>query len=208
MTQKGQPLSLIDWVTEESNLFENSPPLIAVVGTCMDTGKTTTICQIVKYFKQKCLKIAYGKLTGVAFQGDLLKVKDFGADKVLSFVDGGLPSTCGNPARVTKVTLGLLKKLNQINPDLIIVEFGASIWGEYNVATLLGNPEIRHHIKATILAASDSVAAWGAKEILHQYSITISLIIGPNDLRLSCGNIILHMESIANRLKPLSVITV
>lgn len=83
-----------------------------------------------------------------AYKGDLLKVKDFGVDKVLSFVDGGLPSTCGDPDRVTKVALGLLKKLNQINPDLIIVELGASILGEYNVTTLLGNPEIRHQIKA------------------------------------------------------------
>jgi hypothetical protein len=179
LTQKGQSLSLIDLVTEEPNLLDNSAPIIAVVGTCMDTGKTTAICQIVKYFKQKGLKIAYGKLTGVAFQGDLLKVNDFGADKVLSFVDGGLPSTCGEPSQVTKVTIGLLKKLNQINPDLIIAEFGASILGEYNVTTLLGNPEIRHHIKATVLAASDTVAAWGGKEILDQYGITISLITGP-----------------------------
>lgn len=179
LTQKGKPLNLIDSVTEGSNLWGNSAPLIAVVGTCMNTGKTTTICKIVKYFKQKGLKIAYAKLTGIAYQGELLKVKDFGADETLNFVDGGLPSTCGDPSQSTKVAIGLLKKLNQTNPDLIIAEFGASILGEYNVSTLLENLEIRQQIKATILAANDSVAAWGAKEILHQHGMTISLITGP-----------------------------
>lgn len=179
LTQKGNPISLIDSVTEESNLLGNIAPLIAVVGTCMNTGKTTTVCQIVKYFKQKSLKIAYVKLTGIASQRELLKVKDFGSDEILDFVDGGLPSTCCDPSQATKVAIGLLKKINGTNPDLIIAEFGASIFGEYNVSSLLGNLEIQQQIKATVLAASDSVAAWGAKEILHQHGIDISLITGP-----------------------------
>lgn len=175
----GKPLNLraagISW----QNNLPKSVPLIAVLATAMSSGKTTSSCQIAKHFTAKGFNVAYGKLTGVAYQGDPYKVADFGAKTVMNFVDGGLPSTCGEPESVSQMALGVLTALNQTNPDFIIVEFGASILGEYNVSHLLKEADIKQHIQATVLAANDKISAWGAQRLLQELDIPISLITGP-----------------------------
>ena len=74
-----------------------SAPIVAVLATCMDSGKTSLICKLADYFHDKDLTIAGAKLTGVAFMQDPYKMKDAGISTVMDFVDAGLPSTCGTP---------------------------------------------------------------------------------------------------------------
>lgn len=179
VVHRGTQLNIKDVAIEWREDLDTSAPIIAVVGTCMDIGKTTVICKLAKHFKSRGLKVAVAKLTGVAFTQDLWKMKDSGADPVLDFVDGGLPSTCGDTGNVIKAALGILAEINQSSPDVIIAEFGDGIIGEYNVEYLLRHPDIRKHVQAVIVGSSDLVAAWGAKEILQQYGVSITLITGP-----------------------------
>ncbi|MEM7067008.1 MAG: hypothetical protein AAF572_28070 [Cyanobacteria bacterium P01_B01_bin.77] len=179
IVREGIPLNLRDAAIPWRDTLPTSVPLIAVLATAMDTGKTTVSRKIVTHFKTQGLKVAYTKLTGLAYQGELFKVKDFGADPVLECADGGLPSTCGDPTQVAQMALGLLFETNRSQPDLIIAEFGAGILGEYNVMHLLKEPDLRAHIKATVVAANDAVSAWGAKELLDRLGLPITLITGP-----------------------------
>lgn len=179
VVREGKQLNIRDAAVEWQDKLETSAPIVAVVGTCMDVGKTTAICKLVRYFKRKGLKVAAAKLAGVAFSQDPLKITDAGANPVLDFVDGGLPSTCGDLDNVIRAALGVLKQINESAPDLIIAEFGDGIIGEYNVEHMLRHPDIQKHIRATIVAAGDIVAAWGAREIMNQYGLPITLITGP-----------------------------
>lgn len=179
VVNQDKQLNIRDVALEWREGLETSSPLVAVVGTCMDIGKTTVICKLAHHFRSRGLKVAVAKLTGVAFTQDLWKIRDSGADPVLDFVDGGLPSTCGDPGNVIKVAFGILTEINRSSPDVIIAEFGDGIIGEYNVEHLLRHPDIRKHIQAVIVGSSDMVAAWGAKEILKQYGVSITLITGP-----------------------------
>jgi methylmalonyl-CoA mutase cobalamin-binding subunit len=175
----GKQLNMKDVAVPKRQLLENSAPIIGVVGTCMNIGKTTTICKLIKHFKARGLQVAGVKLSGVASTQDLDKIRDAGAYPVLGFMDGGLPSTCNDAKEVVEAALGIIHEVNQSQPDLIIAEFGDGILGEYNVGQLISNPEIQQHISSFIVGAGDLVSAWGAKEIMQQYGAAVTLITGP-----------------------------
>jgi hypothetical protein len=175
----GKQLHMKDAAIPRRQTLEKSAPIIAVVGTCMNIGKTTTICKLIKHFKAQGQRIAGVKLAGVASTQDLDKISDAGASPVLGFMDAGLPSTCNNPQEVVEVAMGILHEVNKNNPDVIIAEFGDGILGEYNVGQIIRHPEIKRHVCAFIVGAPDFVAAWGAKEIMQKYGAQVTLITGP-----------------------------
>lgn len=177
--EQGKPLNTKNFGIASAQSLPVSAPIIGVVGTSMNIGKTTTICKLIKHFKGQGLKIAGVKLSGVASVQDLDKISDAGAWPVYGFNDAGLPSTCGDAQQAVAVALGILAEANKSQPDVIIAEFGDGIIGEYNVTHMLRSLEIQQHISSFIVGAGDLVAAWGAKELLTQYGITITLITGP-----------------------------
>jgi hypothetical protein len=175
----GKQLNMKDVAIPKRRSLENCAPIVGVVGTCMNIGKTTTICKLIKHFKAKGLKVAGVKLSGVASTQDLDKLRDAGASPVLGFMDGGLPSTCNDTHEVIEVALGIIHAVNQSQPDLIIAELGDGILGEYNVGNIISCPQIQQHISSFIVGAGDLVSAWGAKEIMQQYGVDVTLITGP-----------------------------
>lgn len=154
-------------------------PVICVAGTATNTGKSTTVTKVVQHFKSKGQKVACAKLTGFALLKEIRKLSSTDADLVLGFMDAGLPSTCGDATEVVEVALGILHELNQIRPDVIVVEFGASFLGLYNTESVLCLPEFKKHIASMIMSASDPVAAWGAKQIMDSWGIDIAAFTGP-----------------------------
>jgi len=179
IVSNGKQLNTKDVTIPRRQTLEKSAPIIGVVGTCMNIGKTTAICKLIKHFKLQGLQVAGVKLSGVASTQDLDKVSDAGASPVLGFMDAGLPSTCNDATEVVEVALGILHEINQSQPDVIIAEFGDGILGEYHVGEIIRNQEIQQHVCAFLVAAADLVAAWGAKEIMQQYGVQVTLITGP-----------------------------
>jgi hypothetical protein len=173
-----QPANIKDYSLPRATSLPTSAPIIGVVGTCMNIGKTTTICKMIRHFKRQGLKVAGVKLSGVASTQDLDTIADAGADPVLGFMDAGLPSTCMDANEAIEVALGVLQAANTSNPDLIVAEFGDGILGEYHVGDMLRSPEIQKHISSFIVGTSDFVGAWGAKQIMQQYGLNITLITG------------------------------
>lgn len=176
---EGKQVNIKDVAIERRQRLEHSVPIVGVIGTSMSIGKTTAICKLIQHFRRRGLKVASAKLSGIASTQDPDKVSDAGAYPALSFMDAGLPSTCGDAQEVVEVALGLLYEANSKQPDLIIAEFGDGILGEYHVDLLLVQPDIQRHICSFLVAAGDFVAAWGAKELLRRYGITITAITGP-----------------------------
>jgi hypothetical protein len=175
----GKQINTKDVAIPRRQTLEKSAPIIGVVGTCMNIGKTTAICKLIKHFKLQGLKVAGVKLSGVASTQDLDKISDAGASPVIGFMDAGLPSTCNDATEVVEVALGILHEVNQSQPDLIIAEFGDGILGEYHVGEIIRCPEIQQHVCAFIVGAPDLVAAWGAREIMREYGVEVTLITGP-----------------------------
>ncbi len=125
-------------------------------------------------------KIAAGKLTGFSYTGDLYRLRDCGANPVLDFVDMGMPSTCnGQPERVLASAINLLNHLKLSKPDLIVLEFGDSLLGEYHVADVLQKLNKEQTIDIVVLAAYDFCGIRGAESILNELGVSIDLITGP-----------------------------
>ncbi|HYK41957.1 MAG TPA: hypothetical protein VE007_06155 [Thermoanaerobaculia bacterium] len=154
------------------------PPLVVVAGTCMSAGKTAAASEIVKRFAQAGHRVAAAKLSGVACLKDTLDMEDHGAFATLSFLDCGLPSTA-HVKDLAPYARSILADLAAQKPDVIVVELGDGILGDYRVGTFFGDPELVGATKAVVMCANDLVAAWGAQKLMEQWGIPITIVSGP-----------------------------
>jgi hypothetical protein len=154
------------------------PPLVVVAGTCMSAGKTVAASEIVKRFAQSGARVAAAKLSGVAALKDTLDMEDHGAFATLSFLDCGLPST----ARVSDLApyaRAILAELAARHPDVIVLELGDGILGDYHVNSFFEHDDLVRATKAVVMCANDLVAAWGAKRLMEEWRIPITVVSGP-----------------------------
>lgn len=154
------------------------PPLVVVAGTCMSAGKTGAASELVKRFAQSGRRVAAAKLSGVAALRDTLDMEDHGAFATLSFLDCGLPST----ARVKDLApfaRAILAELAAKKPDVIVLELGDGILGDYHVGSFFEHPDLVQATKAVVMCANDLVAAWGAQKLMAQWKIPITVVSGP-----------------------------
>lgn len=178
LAEDGHPLSIKKGAVPHQTDLPTSAPIIAVLGTSMDSGKTTAAIELIKSLTARGLKVAGAKMTGVAFMQDPLKLQDAGAWPVMDFLDAGLPSTCSAPSEALGATLGVLAEINKSNPDVIVIEFGDGILGEYNVGHILNSQALTQHVVASIVAAGDLVGVWGAQKLLADYGLPVTIITG------------------------------
>ncbi len=177
--QAGQPRNLAQHAVPWQTTLGTCAPLILVSGTCMNAGKTTAACEIIRILKGRGYRLAGAKVTGVATQRDLLQMQDHGVLTALSFSDAGLPSTTHTDTCVVPAAKGILAALSATQPDAIIVEFGDGIMGHYGVDLLLRDRELMSHVAAHVLCANDLVAAWGGLRFLGDMGLTVDCISGP-----------------------------
>jgi hypothetical protein len=175
----GKPANLLRYAVPRKASLPKSAPLVLVSGTCMNAGKTTAACEIIRVLTGRGYQLAGAKLAGVATQRDLLNMQDYGASAAMSFSDAGLPSTTHTDDCVVPAAKGILAALNGLDPDAIVVEFGDGIMGHYGVDLLLVDRELMSHVKAHVLCANDLVAAWGGLLFMGQFGLQVDCITGP-----------------------------
>jgi hypothetical protein len=168
----GEPLDLA------AKLDTGGVPVVALVGSCMNCGKTAAACTLVRHLSHGGLTVDGFKATGVSLRRDVLAMEDAGARSTAIFTDLGVVST--GPANAPAVTRTLLSRLAAKRPDAIVVELGDGLLGAYGVAAILEDPAIRSAFTAVVLAANDPVAAWGGVRMLReQFGIEPAAVTGP-----------------------------
>lgn len=174
----GVPATITTGAVPWADSLEKSVPIIYVSGTCMNAGKTYACGEIIRYLAKKGHRVCAAKLTGVSLLRDTLSMMDRGALKSLSFTDAGVVSTTG--AVSVPVAKGLVNALNKEEPDVLVIELGDGILGEYGVQEILHDDELMGAAAANVLCANDPVAAWGAVELFHnRFKRTVDVISGP-----------------------------
>src|SRR5690242_6167042 len=73
------------------------PDVLLVVGSGMNSGKTTVVRQILRSLSARGVRVAGCKLTGSASPRDLYEMQATGAVFATDFSDYGFPSTYGEP---------------------------------------------------------------------------------------------------------------
>lgn len=162
----------------KARLDAGGVPVVALVGSCMNCGKTAAACTLVRHLSHGGLTVDGFKATGVSLRRDVLAMEDAGARSTAIFTDLGVVST--GPANAPAVTRTLLSRLAAKRPDAIVVELGDGLLGAYGVAAILEDPAIRSAFTAVVLAANDPVAAWGGVRMLReQFGIEPAAVTGP-----------------------------
>ncbi|HXK58570.1 MAG TPA: hypothetical protein PLP42_01630 [Acidobacteriota bacterium] len=165
----GRPLNLRDHALPLVDAPMPSIPVILVMGTCMNAGKTTVCKQILRMFSEKGFTVHAGKVAGVACLQDTQGMKAAGAKKALSFLDFGLPSTTEVDS-VVPVARSMVHYLAEGKPDFILLEMGDGILGGYQVASVFENTEFMDASLCTILCANDLMGVWGAIRWMGEHS--------------------------------------
>ena len=163
---------------EAAVLDTQGVPVIALAGTCMDSGKTAAACAIVGRLRHRGLHVAACKATGVSLRRDILTMEDAGASDTMIFSDLGVVTTTAENGPA--LTRSLLSGLAKLEPDVIVLELGDGLLGAYGVEAILSDELIREAFTAVILCANDPVSAWGGARILRDnFSIEPAVVTGP-----------------------------
>ncbi len=153
-------------------------PVVYVVGTCMNAGKTYASCALVRRLMQAGYRVGGAKLTGVSLMRDTLSMRDSGAEVVMDFTDAG--TVCTSPKSAAWVTRIILSELAASEVDVIVAETGDGIMGEYGVQAILGDPALRELGAAWVLCANDPVgASGGVRHLREAYGIQADVVSGP-----------------------------
>lgn len=174
----GKPANISQNAIPTRDSLGPCPPLVVIAGTCMSAGKTAAASEIVKRFAAGGHRVAAAKLSGVACLKDTLDMEDHGAFATLSFLDCGLPSTA-HVRDLAPYARAILADLAAKKPDVIVVELGDGILGDYRVGTFFDDPDLVRATKAVVMCANDLVAAWGAQKLMEQWKIPITIVSGP-----------------------------
>lgn len=153
-------------------------PVVLVAGTCMNCGKTTAACQLIRELALRGKAVGGCKLTGVSLRRDALQMLDYGARWAVTFTDAGIVST--TPDTAVAVARALLAHLGRAGAEVIVAELGDGILGEYGVAQILADREVTSRAAAVVLAANDPVGTWGAQQLLREnFGLDIDAVTGP-----------------------------
>ena len=153
-------------------------PVVALAGTCMNSGKTMAACAVIGRLRHTGHVVDAFKATGVSLRRDVLAMEDAGARNTATFTDFGVVST--GPANAPDLARTMLRRLAADRPDAIVFELGDGILGAYGVEAILRDDAVRSSISCLLLCASDPVAAWGGVELLErEFEMSPALITGP-----------------------------
>lgn len=135
------------------------PPTLVVVGTSMNSGKTTTVASLVHGLSRAGLRVGAAKVTGTAAGGDPWLFRDSGAVAVLDFTDAGMATTFRIPLdRLISGAQLLHGHLMARGVDVIVLEIADGLL-QPETAQLLDRPEIRRLTSGVLFAAADSSGA-------------------------------------------------
>jgi len=174
----GVPASIQAYALDASPMPTHLPPIVALVGTSMDTGKTTASSALVSILSDQGFRVACGKLTGVSLRRDMLMQEDNGAFLTANFTDFGLVTSSEETA--VGAAHSLISYLCDHSPDIIVLELGDGLFGPYGVRALLADAPFRAAIRSFVLCAHDPVGAWGAvRDLDESFGLRPAMVTGP-----------------------------
>src|ERR1041384_2332931 len=175
--EAGRVMNIADAALPPRTTLGDTAPIVMIAGTSMNSGKTYAAAELIKQATRAGLRVAAAKLSGVACLRDTLNMADHGAVTTASFLDCGLPSTV-DVSDLAPTAKAIIARLNEVNPDLIVIELGDGILGGYSVETVFADAELLDATAALVFCASDYVGAWGGIELLRQRGVDVDVISG------------------------------
>ncbi|MBN8874621.1 MAG: hypothetical protein J0H67_17425 [Rhodospirillales bacterium] len=176
----GLPLSLARFTLPPASPVTTPPPVFLVLGTASEVGKTTAALGLLRALRRSAQeRVLALKATGTSSVTELHSYQDLGAWPCLDAVDFGLPTTYpSDRAGIEPFFAGMLAWCLAQPVDAVLIECGGDLLGA-NVPAFL---QVLRGVVAeprVVLAAADSLAAFGAKSVLAEFGLTPILLTGP-----------------------------
>jgi hypothetical protein len=173
----GRALNLADFAAAAPSRLRPAR-VIAVVGSSMNAGKTTTVAGLVHGLTRAGFRVGAAKLTGTGSGGDLWSMRDAGAVLAVDFTDAGHASTFGvAPEDLGQVTQALLARLAEAETDIAVVEIADGLL-QSETAQLIEQGHRNGWFDAVVFAAADAMGAAFGCGWLMQRGITPLAVSG------------------------------
>ena len=154
------------------------PPVVALVGTSMNSGKTTALASLSLGLTRSGMRVAAGKATGTGAGGDPGMYRDGGARTVLDFTDFGYASTYRlDHEAIVAVFTSLVNELASSGPDVVLVEIAD---GAYQVETarLLDDPVFTRYVDQVIFTAGEALSGVAGVELMRRHDLRVAAVSG------------------------------
>ncbi|MEM8975339.1 MAG: DUF1611 domain-containing protein [Pseudomonadota bacterium] len=175
--QNARPLNVWDFRLD-ARPSAPQVPVILVVGTSMNAGKTATCAALLKGIRQQGLQAGYVKATGTGSGGDIWTLKDAGANPALDFTDAGLASTYRQSTHtLVDKAVHLLDAAADEGSQMTVLEIADGLL-QVETAALLLEPKLKDRVLGTVLAARDSMGAVAGVNWLLEASHNVLGITG------------------------------
>ena len=174
----GQVLNLKAAAFQKVAPIQSPRNLVAVVGTGMNAGKTTSCVKLIKALSQQGLRVAACKLTGSVSNRDQDEMRSASAAQVLDFSDFGFPSTylCGKQ-ELLDLYRSMMAGLETANADVTVMEIADGIL-QRETAMLLEDENLRQQLSGVVLAADNALSARYAVSRLESLGHRVLAVTG------------------------------
>lgn len=155
-----------------------SPLILAVTGSAMNGGKTTTVANLVRGLTLGGLRVAAAKTTGTGSGLDTWKMLDAGAYPVIDFTDFGYPSTfhLSNEDLVNLLD-DQIRFLASHDTDVIILELADGLAQE-ETRNLLESEVFSKNVNGIFFAAAEALSASYGVQWLTSRNLPIVAVSG------------------------------
>lgn len=175
--ENGMVLNIDDYKVPEFTEYP-SIPVVAVTGTAMNSGKTTSAFSLVSGLCRAGNKVAAIKVTGTGAFGDFNAFLDAGADLVLDFTDAGMVTTYKQSLdRILHGALSLINVAQNAGADVVVVELGDGIL-QKEAWSLLICEAFKNLLSGIIFAAPDALSAIAGVDFMQEAALKLTAVSG------------------------------
>ncbi len=199
--ERGRPLNLSDFGLTPRTPLISRPRTIAVFGTSMNSGKTTTVHYLVHSLSRGGFRPGATKITGTGSGNDYWVMIDAGAHRMLDFTDVGLASTYKQsmPVLERKFT-ELIDHLTDSGSGVNLVEIADGLL-QRETAQLIESDIFQSTIDAVVFAANDAMGAAMGVSHLRARGFNVVAVSG----RLTRSPLAVREAQLATRLPVLGI---
>ncbi|WIM68664.1 DUF1611 domain-containing protein [Corynebacterium breve] len=156
---------------------ESRPEVIAVLGTSMNSGKSTTLACLANGLTKAGKKVGAGKITGTGAGNDRMIYHDAGAAEVIDFTDFGYGSTFKMDfQKLRDLTVNMIDVLSRDN-DVVIVEIADGVY-QTETARLLRDEIFHASVDQVVFSAVDALGARAGVQTLQEAKLQIACATG------------------------------
>jgi len=172
-TAGGRVANLQRWRLREDLLTDHRPWTIAVIGTSMNAGKTTTAAGIARGLIAEGHTVGAAKVTGTGAGGDAWLLRDAGAEPVLDFTSVGLASTYRCDEDVVLDSFHTLHShLAASGADVAVIEVADGVF-QRETAALIASSAFHETVDTVVFAAGDAMGALAGVEHLRLLGLPV-----------------------------------